>query len=119
LNLKTVARVWTGGCIIRAALLDKIQSAYGSDPKLANLLMAPSMVEEVQSRQADWRWVIRTGVDTGLPIPGFMSALSYWDAYRSDRLPANLLMAQRDYFGAHTYERVDTEGIFHTRWTNS
>ena len=116
LNLETVARVWSGGCIIRAALLEQIQSAYHQSPDLANLLMDPNLGKTVQIRQADLRAVVRTGIDLGIPVPGLMSALSYWDAYRSGRLPANLIMAQRDYFGAHRYERTDGEGTFHTEW---
>ncbi len=116
LNPETVARVWTGGCIIRAALLEEIQAAYQVDANLANLLVAPSMSKQVQIRQSDWRSVVCEGVYLGIPVPGLMSALAYWDAYRSSWLPANLVMAQRDFFGAHTYERVDEQGIFHTNW---
>ncbi len=111
-----VARVWTGGCIIRAALLQEIQQAYQSDPELDNLLLAKVMHGQVQARQGDWRAVVRTGIEVGLPVPGLSSALAYWDAYRSGWLPANLIMAQRDYFGAHTYQRTDGPGIFHTKW---
>ena len=116
LNLETVARVWTGGCIIRAALLAEIQSAYRADAGLANILAAPHFQQTVQRHQADLRAVVRTAAGLGIPAPGLMSALAYWDAYRSRRLPANLIMAQRDYFGAHTYARVDMQGTFHTRW---
>jgi 6-phosphogluconate dehydrogenase len=118
LDLQTVARIWTGGCIIRAALLAEIQAAYRSDPNLANLLLAPQLNGKVQTRQADLRAVVRTAVELGVPVPGLMMALAYWDAYRSGRLPANLIMAQRDYFGAHTYQRLDAKGTFHTRWGN-
>ncbi len=116
LQLQDVARVWTGGCIIRAALLQDIQQAYQSDPELDNLLLAKVMHGQVQDRQGDWRAVVRTGIDRGLPVAGLASALAYWDAYRSGRLPTNLIMAQRDYFGAHTYQRTDGPGIFHTAW---
>jgi len=116
LNLETVARIWTGGCIIRAALLEQIQSAYRTDPNLHDLLAAPFFSRTVQMHQADLRSVVRTGVDLGVPVPGLMMALTYWDACRSSWLPVNLIMAQRDYFGAHTYERVDAQGTFHTRW---
>lgn len=116
LHPETVARVWTGGCIIRAALLQEIQSAYKADPDLANLLLAPSIGRQVESRQSDWRDVVHKGVDRGIPLPGLMTALAYWDAYRSSWLPANLIMAQRDYFGSHTYQRIDAEGMFHTNW---
>jgi 6-phosphogluconate dehydrogenase len=116
LKLETVARIWTGGCIIRAALLEEIQSAYRADPALANLLLAPPLSRAVQDRQADLRAAVHTSVELGLPAPGLMSALAYWDAYRSRRLPANLIMAQRDYFGSHTYQREDVKGTFHTQW---
>ncbi len=105
-----------GGCIIRAALLEEIQAAYRADPDLVNLLLAPSIGQQVATRQSDWRDVVHTGVDRGIPLPGLMTALAYWDAYRSSWLPANLIMAQRDYFGSHTYQRVDAEGSFHTKW---
>lgn len=115
-HLPDVARVWTGGCIIRAALLKEIQQAYQSDPKLDNLLLAQVMHQQVHDRQKDWRAVVATGIASGLPVPGLASALAYWDAYRSGWLPANLIMAQRDYFGAHTYQRTDGPGLFHTKW---
>ena len=118
LNLETVARVWTGGCIIRAALLEEIQAAYQVDADMVNLLVAPSMNKQVQLRQSDWRTVVCDGVYLGIPVPGLMSALAYWDAYRSSRLPANLIMAQRDFFGAHSYERVDEQGTFHSNWSS-
>ncbi len=116
LQPQTVARVWKGGCIIRAALLETIQSAYTADPDLINLLLAPPLTQQVETRQADWRDVVVAGVESGIAIPGLMTSLAYWDAYRSSWLPANLIMAQRDYFGSHTYQRVDMEGTFHTRW---
>ena len=116
LNLETVARVWTGGCIIRATLLTEVQAAYKADPRLDNLLVAPQLGPTLMTLQADLRAAIRVAVDLGVPVPGLMMALAYWDAYRSNRLPANLIMAQRDYFGSHTYERVDAEGTFHTQW---
>jgi len=116
LDLHTVARVWTSGCIIRAALLQHIQAAYGKEPELANLLLAPPIAEAIENRQADWRSVSQAAIESGIPVPGLTSALAYWDGYRSDWLPANLIMAQRDYFGAHTYERMDAEGTFHSQW---
>jgi 6-phosphogluconate dehydrogenase len=116
LDLETVARVWTGGCIIRAALLEEIQAAYRADPDLANLLLAPTLGRTLQGHQSALRAVVSTATGLGLPIPGLMSALAYWDAYRSGWLPANLVMAQRDYFGSHTYQRVDKQGTFHTQW---
>jgi 6-phosphogluconate dehydrogenase len=116
LNLETVARVWTGGCIIRATLLTDVQAAYKADPQLDNLLVAPQLGATLMTLQADLRAVLRAAVDLGVPVPGLMMALAYWDAYRSSRLPANLVMAQRDYFGSHTYERMDAKGTFHTQW---
>jgi 6-phosphogluconate dehydrogenase len=116
LNLETVARIWRGGCIIRAGLLEEIRSAYKSNPYLENLLLDAHLGQGVVARETDLRSVVRTGAALGLPIPGLMMALSYFDALRSGWLPANLIMAQRDYFGAHTYERVDEEGTFHTKW---
>ncbi|WP_319408365.1 NADP-dependent phosphogluconate dehydrogenase [uncultured Desulfosarcina sp.] len=116
LNVETVARIWRGGCIIRATLLEAIRSAYKSNPDLENLLFDGHLGQSVAARQADLRGVVRTGAALGLPMPGLMTALAYFDALRCGRLPANLIMAQRDYFGAHTYERVDEAGIFHTQW---
>ena len=116
LNLETVARIWRGGCIIRAALLEDIRSAHKSNPSLENLLFDGHLGQAVVAREAELRAVVRTGVALGLPMPGLMMALSYFDAFRSSWLPANLIMAQRDYFGAHTYERMDEEGTFHTKW---
>lgn len=116
LNLETVARIWRGGCIIRAALLEDIRSAHKSNPSLENLLFDGHLGQAVVAREAELRAVVCTGVALGLPMPGLMMALSYFDAFRSSWLPANLIMAQRDYFGAHTYERMDEEGTFHTKW---
>ena len=116
LNLETVARIWRGGCIIRAALLEDIRSAHKSNPDLENLLFDGHLGQAVVAREADLRSVVRIGTASGLPMPGLMMALSYFDAFRSGWLPANLIMTQRDYFGAHTYERMDEEGTFHTKW---
>ena len=116
LDLEAVARIWRGGCIIRAAVLDQIRSAFQIKPDLENLLLSASLGKEVMDRQDDLRRVVSTGADLGIPVPGFMSALAYYDAYRSVQLPANLIMAQRDYFGAHRYERIDEAGTFHTAW---
>jgi 6-phosphogluconate dehydrogenase len=116
LDLEAVARIWRGGCIIRAALLEDIRSAYQKQPDLANMMLSAGFGKEIMDRQGDLRKVVCTGADLGIPVPGFMSALAYYDAYRSTRLPANLIMAQRDYFGAHRYERIDEEGTFHTEW---
>jgi 6-phosphogluconate dehydrogenase len=116
LDLEAVARIWRGGCIIRAALLEDMRAAYRKQPHLSNLLMDSHFGREVMKRQADLRSVVRTAVELGIPTPGLMVSLAYYDGYRSAWLPANLIQAQRDYFGAHTYERVDAKGTFHTQW---
>jgi 6-phosphogluconate dehydrogenase len=116
LQLENVARIWRGGCIIRAALLDEIVAAFHARPDLANLLIDPHLAQEVTARQEDLRTVTRTAAERGIPAPGLMASLAYFDAYRSAWLPANLIQAQRDYFGAHTYERLDAKGVFHTHW---
>jgi len=116
LSLESVARIWRGGCIIRADLLEEICAAYQGRPGLVNLLMDPHLGQEVMRYQADLRSVVCTAARKGLPVPVFMASLAYFDSYRSARLPANLIQAQRDFFGAHTYERVDEKGIFHTQW---
>ena len=116
LDLEAVARIWRGGCIIRAVLLEDIRSAFHTQPELENVILSPDLGREVVERQGDLRTVICTAADLGIPVPGFMSALAYYDAYRSVQLPANLIMAQRDYFGAHRYERIDEDGTFHTEW---
>ena len=116
LDLSEVARIWRGGCIIRAAVLEEIRTAFNVQPNLVNLLVDPYLGQAVVSRQDDLRAVVRTTAELGLPMPGLMSALAYFDSYRSSWLPANLIQAQRDYFGAHTYERTDVKGTFHTQW---
>jgi 6-phosphogluconate dehydrogenase len=116
LDLEAVARIWRGGCIIRAVLLEKIRAAYKTNAKLPNLLLDPALGQAVESRQADLRGVVRAAVEWGIPTPGLAVSLAYFDGYRSVWLPANLIQAQRDYFGAHTYERIDQKGTFHTRW---
>jgi 6-phosphogluconate dehydrogenase len=116
LNPAAVARIWRGGCIIRAALLDDISRAYQQNPQLPNLMVDAQFDQRLTATQADLRATINTAVALGIPIPGLMSALAYFDGYRSAWLPANLIQAQRDYFGAHTYERVDEKGMFHTEW---
>jgi 6-phosphogluconate dehydrogenase len=105
-----------GGCIIRAGFLDKIQTAFKADPKLANLLLSPEFSDTVLTRQAAWRDVIIEAARSGIAVPAFSASLDYFDSYRRDRLPQNLTQAQRDYFGAHTYERIDKPGVFHTEW---
>jgi len=116
LQLDEVARIWRGGCIIRARLLEEIRSAFQRWPDLANLMLDPVISERVVQRQDDLRRVVQTAVEAGIPLPGFMASLAYFDGLRSSWLPANLIQAQRDYFGSHSYERIDEEGIFHTEW---
>jgi 6-phosphogluconate dehydrogenase len=111
-----IALLWRGGCIIRAVFLERIKEAFDADPELENLLLAPYFCKAVEQAQGAWRNVVATAVHLGIPVPAFSSALAYYDGYRSERLPANLLQAQRDYFGAHTYQRLDKEGVFHTDW---
>jgi len=116
LKLGEIAMIWRGGCIIRAKFLGKIKEAYDRNPNLRNLLMDPYFSEIVQNNQERWRRVVATAIQMGVPVPGFSSAITYYDAYRNQRLWANMIQAQRDYFGAHTYQRVDREGSFHTEW---
>jgi len=116
LNLEAVARVWRGGCIIRAALLEDVRAAFQAAPDLPNLLLDPRLGREFMNREADLREVVSAAAALGLPAPGLMATLSYVDAYRSAVLPANLIQAQRDFFGAHTYRRLDAPGVFHTEW---
>jgi 6-phosphogluconate dehydrogenase len=116
LNYGNCALLWRGGCIIRAVFLERIKEAFDADPQLENLLLAPYFQQATEKAQTAWRNVIKTAVDLGIPIPAFATALAYYDGYRSARLPANLLQAQRDYFGAHTYQRTDREGVYHTEW---
>lgn len=119
LNYGGIALMWRGGCIIRSVFLGKIKEAFDKNPGLTNLLLDPYFKEKVDAAQAGWRRVIASAVSNGIPVPAFATALSYFDGYRSERLPANLLQAQRDYFGAHTYERIDKPRgeFFHTNWT--
>jgi len=119
LNYGGIALMWRGGCIIRSVFLGKIKEAFDKNPELTNLLLDPFFKEKVEASQDSWRRVVATAVMNGIPVPAFASALTYYDGYRSERLPANLLQAQRDYFGAHTYERIDRPRgeYFHTNWT--
>jgi 6-phosphogluconate dehydrogenase len=119
LNYGGIALMWRGGCIIRSAFLDKIKDAFDRNPDLENLLLAPFFTSVIEDAQGSWRRVLVAAIENGIPTPAFSSALAYFDGYRSERLPANLLQAQRDYFGAHTYERVDRPRgeFFHTNWT--
>jgi 6-phosphogluconate dehydrogenase len=116
LNFGEISMIWRGGCIIRAHFLNRIKEAYERDPGLPNLLLDPYFTQIIETSQANWRRVVATSAELGVPTPAFGSALAYYDSYRSARLSANLLQAQRDYFGAHTYRRVDREGVFHTEW---
>lgn len=117
LKLDRLAAIWRAGCIIRARLLEDITAAYQSDSGLVNLLLAPAFRDTLALHHQALREVIKIGIDLGIPMMGMSTALAYYDAYRSERLPANLIQAQRDYFGAHTYRRIDRDGIFHTEWT--
>ena len=108
--------MWREGCIIRAQFLNKIKEAYDRNPNLKNLMLDPYFKEVLERSQAGWRRVISIAIQNGIPVSSFSSALAYFDGYRRDRLSANLVQAQRDYFGAHTYKRIDKEGDFHTNW---
>jgi 6-phosphogluconate dehydrogenase len=118
LNYGEIARIWRGGCIIRARFLNDIRQAFTRNPDLPNLMVDPEFAKAMNSRQVALRMVVALAAERGIPALAFGSALAYYDAYRSARLPANLTQAQRDYFGAHTYRRVDREGTFHTQWTD-
>jgi 6-phosphogluconate dehydrogenase len=119
LKYGNIAMIFRGGCIIRSQFLQNIKEAYDKDAELKNLLLDPYFQNIVESYQGAWREVIAAAVKQGIPVPGFSSALSYYDSYRTERLPANLLQAQRDYFGAHTFKRVDKEGSFHFQWMDT
>ncbi len=118
LNFGDIATIWRGGCIIRAQFLNRIKEAYEANPGLKNLLLAPFFRDIIAKTQAHWRYAIVTAIEQGVPTPAFSASLAYYDSYRSERLPANLLQAQRDFFGAHTYERTDKPAgeFFHTEW---
>jgi 6-phosphogluconate dehydrogenase len=119
LNYGGIALMWRGGCIIRSIFLGKIKEAFDSNPNLKNLMLDPFFKQNLENAQASWRRVIAATVSNGIPVPALTTALAYFDGYRTERLPANLLQAQRDYFGAHMYERVDKPRgeFFHTNWT--
>jgi 6-phosphogluconate dehydrogenase len=119
LNLAEIARIWKGGCIIRAKLLNEIQAAYTREPNRSNLLLDTEFRRAINERQAGWRHALQVARRFGVPCPATSASLDYYDSYRTARLPANLIQAQRDYFGAHTYERVDRPGVFHTEWLGS
>ena len=119
IDLADVARIWRAGCIIRAALLSDIRSAFRRDPGLVNLMFDDRFAAALASSQQALREVVQTAVASGIPVPALGSSLAYYDSYRSARLPANLTQAQRDFFGAHTYRRIDRDGVFHTDWTHA
>ena len=116
LNLGEISTLWRGGCIIRAHFLSRIKEAFERDKNLANLLLDPYFKNIAEKAQPNWRKVIITATKLGIPVPAFSSALNYFDSYRNERSGANMIQAQRDYFGAHTYQRIDKEGTFHTNW---
>ena len=119
LNLSDIATIWRGGCIIRAKFLNRIVEAYQRDPALHNLLLDRYFTKIIRKAQRNWRVAVSTATRHGVAVPGFSASLAYFDSYRQARLPANLLQAQRDFFGAHTYERIDKPGAFHTEWIES
>jgi 6-phosphogluconate dehydrogenase len=116
--LSKCAAIWRAGCIIRAVFLEDITAAYTANPGLNNLLLAPTFQRKISAYQDDWRLVISEAIKAGVPAPGFSASLAYYDSYRSSRLPANLIQAQRDFFGAHTYQRIDKQGVFHSSWND-
>ncbi len=116
MDLGSIAKIWRAGCIIRAGLLNDITGAFNRNRDLPNLLVDEVFCESVNSRQESWRLVIHTAIESGIPMPAMSASLAYYDSYRSERLPANLIQAQRDFFGAHTFERVDKDGTFHADW---
>ena len=118
-DLALCASMWRGGCIIRAALLNKITAAFARDTNLANLLVDPGFAKEINERQLAWRRVVSLGVSVGIATPAMSAALGYFDQYRRESLPANLIQGQRDFFGGHTYQRSDREGTFHTLWDDT
>ena len=119
INPGEVARIWRAGCIVRAALLSDIRAAFARNANLINLMLDPGFSEVLNSRHAALRHVVQAAIGLGIPMPAMSASLAYYDAYRSARLPANLTQAQRDFFGAHTYRRIDRDGVFHTEWTHA
>jgi 6-phosphogluconate dehydrogenase len=119
LNFGDIATIWRGGCIIRAKFLNRIKEAYERNPALHNLLLDQYFTGIIERTQDNWRVAVAAAVKHGVAVPAFSASLAYFDSYRSARLPSNLLQAQRDFFGAHTYERVDKPGVFHTEWLDS
>lgn len=118
-DITTVAKIWRGGCIIRAAMLEDIMETYETDPQIKNILLGKKFSTAVNASQSSLRTVVQKAAGLGIPVPSFSACLNYFDAYRSEWLPANLIQAQRDFFGAHTYERIDKEGTFHTEWNET
>jgi 6-phosphogluconate dehydrogenase len=116
LNFGDIATIWRGGCIIRAKFLNRIKEAFDRSPQLENLMLDPFFTSILGASQANWRFALALAIQAGVAVPAFGASLAYFDSYRQERLPANLLQAQRDYFGAHTYERIDKPGVFHTEW---
>jgi 6-phosphogluconate dehydrogenase len=117
MKLDEIARIWKAGCIIRAVFLNSIMQAFKEQPQLENLLLDKRFRDAINSRQDAWRRVMSAAANNGIPVPAFSASLAYYDSYRRERLPANLIQAQRDFFGAHTYERTDKPGSFHTEWS--
>ena len=118
-DLSLCAKMWRGGCIIRAELLSKITKAFERDPDLKNLLVDPDFAKEINERQLAWRRVVTLGISCGIATPALSAALGYYDQYRRESLPANLIQGQRDFFGGHTYQRTDREGTFHCLWDDT
>lgn len=118
-DLSLCARMWRGGCIIRAQLLNKISAALTRDKELKNLLVDPTFAQELNARQMAWRRVVTASIAAGITCPALSASLAYYDQYRREQLPANLIQGQRDFFGGHTYERTDRDGTFHTAWTDA
>ncbi len=116
LDLGTIAKIWRAGCIIRARFLNDITNAYNRNKDLPNLLVDEEFRKTINTRQESWRFVIKCAIEMGIPMPAMSASLAYYDSYRSERLPANLIQAQRDFFGAHTFERTDKQGTFHADW---
>jgi 6-phosphogluconate dehydrogenase len=116
LQYSEIAKIFRGGCIIRAQFLNEISHEFDKNNQMVNLLTAPYFVSSINSYQENWRKVISKSIESGIAVSAFSSALSYYDNYRSKDMPMNLLQAQRDYFGSHTYQRVDVDGLFHTQW---
>ncbi len=114
--MQEVCRIWKGGCIIRSTLLKTFEEAFRNNPNLPNLLLAPEIIELFKDRHAKWRKVIASAALGGIPVPAMSSSLAYFDSLRTGQLPQNLTQAQRDFFGAHTYERQDKPGTFHANW---